>query len=78
MALNDFVTCPGQGPGNKDSGSQSDLLPNRQRCDGPVGLTNFASMALALARLHSHSPQFWLKKNYKTTANLFKGLKPNS
>ena len=43
-----------------------------------LGLTNFASVALLLARLHSCPLQFWLKENYKTPANLFKGLKPYS
>ena len=41
-------------------------------------LTNFASMALLLARIHSHPLQFSLKDNYKTPTNLFKGLKPVS
>ena len=39
-----------------------------------LGLTNFASMALPLARLHSHPLQFWLKENCKTPADPFKGL----
>ena len=38
-------------------------------------LRNFASMALPLARLHSHPLQYWLKENHKTSADLFKGLK---
>ena len=40
-----------------------------------LGLTNFASKPLPLARLHSQPLQFWLKENYKTPADLFKGLK---
>ena len=36
-------------------------------------MINFASMALPLARLHSHPLQYWLKENYKTPAYLFKG-----
>ena len=43
-----------------------------------LGLTNFVSMALPLARLHSHYIQYWLKKNYKTASDLFKGLKPDT
>ena len=39
------------------------------------GLINFASMALSLARLHSCPLQFWFKENYKTSADVFKGLK---
>ena len=37
-----------------------------------LDLTNFASMALPLARLYSHCLQFSLKENYKTPANLLK------
>ena len=40
-----------------------------------LGLTNVASMALPLARLHSCPLQYWLMENYKTPADLFKGLK---
>ena len=50
----DFVTSPGQGPSNKGSGSQIGLLPTCRGVMRLLGLTNFASMALPLARLHSH------------------------
>ena len=37
-----------------------------------LGLANFASMALPLARLHSQVLWFWLKQTYWPPANLFK------
>ena len=40
-----------------------------------LDLTHFASMALTLAILHSQPLQYWVKENYKTPADLFKGLK---
>ena len=42
-----------------------------------LGLTNFAHMALPLARLHSCLLQYWFKENNKSPADLFKGLKPD-
>ena len=71
----DFVTSPGKGPDNKGSGSQGGLLPTCRGVLRLLCLTNFVSMALPLARLHSFPLQFWLKENYKTPANLLEGLK---
>ena len=73
----DLVTSPGQGPGNKGPGSQSGLLPTCRGLMRLLSLTNFASIAVPLERLHSQPLQYWLKENYKTPADLFKGLKPN-
>ena len=42
-----------------------------------LDLTKCISMALTLARQHSGSLQYWLKENYKTPFDLFKGLQPN-
>ena len=71
------VTSPVQGPNNKGTDSQSGFLLYMQRGDEALGLTYFASMALALSRLHSLLFQYWLKENSKTPADLFKGLKPD-
>ena len=40
-----------------------------------LGLTDFASMALSLVRIHSHCLQFWLKGKYRAPGNLFKPLR---
>ena len=73
----DLVSSPGQGLDNKGPGSQNGLLPHMQGVVRLLGLTTFTSMALPLAGLHSCPLQYWLKKNYKTPADLFKELKPN-
>ena len=73
----DLVTSPGQGLSNRGSGSQSGLLPYMQRCNEVAGLDKFGSMALPLARLHSHPLQFWHKENYKMPGDLLRGLKPD-
>ena len=54
------------------------MWPPSPTCRGVMrllGLTNFASMALPLTRLHSHPYSSGFKENYKTPVNLFKGLK---
>ena len=43
-----------------------------------LGLTNFASMALRLARLCSCPLWFWIKENCKAPADLFKGMKQDT
>ena len=49
-----------------------------QRCEEAAEVENFASMALPLAKFHSLPLQFWLKKNYKNPADLFKWLNLDS
>ena len=49
-----------------------------QRCEEAAEVENFASMALPLAKFHCLPLQFWLKKNYKNPADLFKWLNLDS
>ena len=39
-----------------------------------LGLTNFASIALPLARLQSRLLQWWLKQHYKGPSDMFKTM----
>ena len=74
----DFVTASGQGPSDKDSDSQVASSLTCRAVIRLLSLINFAGMVLPLARLHPYLLQFWLKGTYRTPADLFKGLKPNS
>ena len=74
----EIVTSPGQGPSNKGPGSQSVFLPYMQRGDEATGLDKFCQYGTTTGRITLLPSQYWLKENYKTPANLFKGLKPKS
>ena len=55
----------------KAQATQEALLPMCRGIMRQLGLTNFASMALPLERLHSHPFQFWWKGTYRFAADFF-------
>ena len=52
----DFVTPPGQGSVNKDSGTQSSLLPYMQRCDEAAGLNKLCNHGTTTAKIIFPTP----------------------
>ena len=65
----------GQGTGHNIQAAMVALLIMHRGILRLLGLTNFASIALPLAWLHSHPLQFWLKGTYRSPVDLFKPLK---
>ena len=63
---NDVIAPSGEG----GSDTETSLICRAVQC--LLGLTNFANIALPLARLQSRPLQWWLKQHYKDPSDLFK------